>query len=507
MHLLFQPGEEDGYGARAVLADPDFDIQPDFVFALHNLPGYPLHQVVCHEGIFTPAAKSVIFTLKGKTSHAAEPELGLNPDLAVSEILQLRKELSQPDSERDDFRLITTVHLTLGEKSYGVSAGYAEVHLTLRSWENGVMDDLQKELITKTKAICNQYKIKLEEEWLEEFSSNKNDHQSFEIIKEAAAAENLHFLDKNSGFKWGEDFGLFTDQFSGAMFGLGAGKDHPALHNPDYDFPDELIESGQRMFTSIVKQLIQCTHTSHIELSKSALQNNLDYLNNVMGDRCKVSLVVKGNAYGHGISGYVPLAMELGARHFSTFDAQEAWKVFEVADRQASILILGMIDNEELAWAIENDIEFYVFEADRLTQAIATAKKMGKKARVHVEFETGMNRTGFEEERWNWLRQTLLMEGSHLEIKGFCTHYAGAENFANFIRIRKQYKNFISAVKLMRQSRAKCRGAAHSIQCCGHQAAPHWYGYGAHWHLAIRLLAQYRNLCHYDTSGARPPEG
>jgi metal-dependent amidase/aminoacylase/carboxypeptidase family protein len=59
-------------------------------------------------------------------------------------------------------------------------------------------------------------------------------------------------------FKWGEDFGLFTQNFKGAFFGLGAGKDQPALHNPDYDFPDELIPTGAQLFYELCKNHLVC---------------------------------------------------------------------------------------------------------------------------------------------------------------------------------------------------------------------------------------------------------
>jgi metal-dependent amidase/aminoacylase/carboxypeptidase family protein len=56
--------------------------------------------------------------------------------------------------------------------------------------------------------------------------------------------------------KWGEDFGLFTEHFKGAMFGLGSGTEQPALHNPDYDFPDALLETGSVMFEAIVRDFL-----------------------------------------------------------------------------------------------------------------------------------------------------------------------------------------------------------------------------------------------------------
>ena len=251
--LVFQPAEENGTGARQILEDNNFNFAADNAFALHNLPGYPLHKVVCRKGIFTAAAKSVIFKLHGKTSHAAEPELGINPGLAISEILQLSDSLSQKDINQDDFRLITMVHIEMGEKAYGVSAGYGEVHFTLRTWKNEVMDRLDEDLVKAVEDICAKHKLRLDKEYLEVFYANDNEEGAYEIIKKAASENDFSYEDRLTGFKWGEDFGLFTERYKGAMFGIGSGENCPALHNPDYDFPDEITQTGVKMFTKILE--------------------------------------------------------------------------------------------------------------------------------------------------------------------------------------------------------------------------------------------------------------
>lgn len=183
-------------------------------------------------------------------------------------------------------------------------------------------------------------------------------------------------------------------------------------------------------------------HTSYIELSRSALKQNFNYIRKTVGEGCMVSHVVKGNAYGHGIDTFVPLAVELGAKHFSAFDANEALEVHEITGGEIPVMIMGMIDDAQLAWAIENGVEFYVFEIGRLRAAISLAQKTGYKARVHIELETGMNRTGFEERQLEELQNIIKQEADHLEIKGFCTHYAGAESYANFLRVNGQYESF-----------------------------------------------------------------
>lgn len=188
---------------------------------------------------------------------------------------------------------------------------------------------------------------------------------------------------------------------------------------------------------------------SHIVLDRKALQNNIKFLKSRGKKGLKISSVIKGNAYGHGISTYLPLAEEAGIDHFSVFSASEA----EIAIRyrknpQTSIMIMGMIRNDELEWAIENGVEFYLFDESRLQASITAAKKHRKKALVHLQIETGMNRTGLDESRWEELFQSLIDASEFVSIKGLCTHYAGAESIANYYRIQEQDKQLNKAIEL-----------------------------------------------------------
>lgn len=183
-------------------------------------------------------------------------------------------------------------------------------------------------------------------------------------------------------------------------------------------------------------------HTSTIELSQTALRKNIEFLKNTIGPDTMLSSVVKGNAYGHGIESMVPMLENTGIRHFSVFSAQEAFRVHACAQKNPVILIMGMVDNEQLDWAIKNDIEYFVFTQERLRASIAIAKNLGKKAKVHIELETGMNRTGFDAEQIDLVINSLKSAKEFIDFKGLCTHYAGAESIGNYVRIQKQIKRF-----------------------------------------------------------------
>lgn len=253
--LLFQSAEETGEGAEAVIKDAKFQsLHFDEVFALHNLPGEELGSIVLKNGAFTAAVKSIIIKLKGKTAHAAEPENGINPALAVADILQKTSELSYNDPKSNNFGLITPIHVLLGEKAYGVSAGDAELHFTYRCWTNQHLKALEDHLLSAVKDIADEFQLETEYKFLQVFYANENQEESVASVRYAAQKLDFNIIEKSFPFKWGEDFGLFTQKFKGCLFGLGSGINQPALHHPDYDFPDELIPYGIQIFKEIIHQ-------------------------------------------------------------------------------------------------------------------------------------------------------------------------------------------------------------------------------------------------------------
>ena len=254
--LLFQPAEEDGSGARKVLESPPFQtLKPDFVFALHNLPGFEKGEIIIKDGTFTCAVNSIIIKLKGKTAHAGEPENGINPALAIAEIINRFTHLTQPDITKTNFCLITPIYIHMGEKAYGVSAGDGEIHFTIRSNNNKNMDDIEKMIETTAMSIANESHLECQLQWIQQFRANENNTETVFMVKNAAANAQLLLSETDVPFSWGEDFGLFTEHFPGALFGLGAGRETPSLHNPDYDFPDDITATGVTIFHQIINTI------------------------------------------------------------------------------------------------------------------------------------------------------------------------------------------------------------------------------------------------------------
>ncbi|PKP54264.1 MAG: alanine racemase [Bacteroidetes bacterium HGW-Bacteroidetes-1] len=188
--------------------------------------------------------------------------------------------------------------------------------------------------------------------------------------------------------------------------------------------------------------------SSTIELSFKAIEHNLRFLRKMLNNRVKISSVVKGNAYGHGVELYVPAAERCGIDHFSVFSVDEARMVASVKQPETTVMIMGWIPVDELSWVINNDIEFWIFETDRLEACLKIARSLNRKAFIHLELETGMNRTGLTRKEISEIIPILLENRDIVKLVGLCTHLAGAESIANYTRIHRQIKLFKNLIKL-----------------------------------------------------------
>ena len=188
-------------------------------------------------------------------------------------------------------------------------------------------------------------------------------------------------------------------------------------------------------------------NSSKVELSKSAIKNNLDFIRREIGDNVTLSPVVKANAYGHGIDQMVPELENNGVRHFSVFSSFEARKVQAASNRGSTIMVMGDIAKEDISWMISNSIETFVYNFHQLESLITEAKKNHCKACLHIELETGMNRHGFSEHDWKKVIDILKKEHAHVALQGICTHFAGAESSGNYKRIQEQQKSFLKGVR------------------------------------------------------------
>ncbi len=192
-------------------------------------------------------------------------------------------------------------------------------------------------------------------------------------------------------------------------------------------------------------------HSSRIDLSLSALQNNVTFVRDKVGPEPIISAVIKSNAYGHGTRHFVSMLIRCGIKHFSVASSHEAQEVLQACLPDCEIMIMGILYPKDLEWVIYHDIQYYVFDLERIQQSIKIAKEVGKKAIIHLEVESGGNRTGLPLAQMEEALDLLEANREYIDFRGLCTHLAGAETLANQFRIRRQMVRYNEFCELAQQ--------------------------------------------------------
>lgn len=255
--LLFQPAEETGAGAAAVVADPKFlEVAPDFVFALHNLPGMKHGKVALIEGPVSCASRGMRIVFTGKTAHASMPETGVSPVNAVARLMPALTSLGRGGPMDEGFTLVTVTHARIGEAAFGIAPAHGEVWATLRTLTDDGMDGLVARAERLAREAAHEGGLAVDITYNDIFCHSENAPEAVAYLRRALDAEGVLHDRGDLPMRPSEDFGHLGAKAPAAMFFLGAGERYPALHNPDYDFPDDLIAIGARVFMRTLRDLL-----------------------------------------------------------------------------------------------------------------------------------------------------------------------------------------------------------------------------------------------------------
>ena len=252
--LLFQPAEETGQGAKAILEDPQFEqIKPDVAYGLHNLPGFEKGQVMVREGCFAAASFGLKLTFDGRTAHASQPETGHSPSELLAQLIHQLEKKRELLKEVKPLTTLVITHAILGEETFGVAPGHAEIWLTLRSYDDRNLELMANQIIELCRSKAKDYLFDFNFSEHEAFAATNSDPNCVRVIEHAAQNLELKLGHLSEPFRWSEDFGRFGSVCPIGFFGLGSGTDQPALHNPEFDFPDDILEIGMTMFWEIIR--------------------------------------------------------------------------------------------------------------------------------------------------------------------------------------------------------------------------------------------------------------
>ncbi|WP_159994617.1 amidohydrolase [Roseomonas sp. 18066] len=255
--ILYQPAEEDGSGAAAVIADPRFSaIAPDLAFACHNMPGIALGAAAIAEGPANCASAGLRIVLSGRTAHASAPETGTSPMQALARLMPGLTALGRGGPLDAEFSLVTVTHATLGEACFGVAPGQAELWCTLRTLTDNRMAALRAAAEALAREAAEDAGLGLAIDYRDVFDHCDNAPEATAHWKRALDAEGVPHDTALFPMRASEDFGRFGQRAPAAMVLLGSGIGGPALHNPEFDYPDALTDTGARVFIRLARDLL-----------------------------------------------------------------------------------------------------------------------------------------------------------------------------------------------------------------------------------------------------------
>lgn len=248
--FLFQPAEETGDGAiQCVGFIKEHNI--DEIYAYHNMSGLPLHSVTVKDGTALCASKGMSIIFEGSPTHASQPEFGVNPSLAIANMVIENEKLITSDNN-EGLVLSTVVQIDVGEKAFGLAASKGALRLTIRALYEKELDQLQSNLEKFAQQQAEKFGLNVSFEYNDEFPETANNKECTEKIRAAATSLGMELHELEEAYRGSEDFGHFTKLTKGSYCFIGNGEDYANLHTSEYDFPDELIQTGVKLFKELI---------------------------------------------------------------------------------------------------------------------------------------------------------------------------------------------------------------------------------------------------------------
>lgn len=250
VYLLFQPAEETGKGAeicRELLAEKRIGE----IYGLHNIPGYPVKNVLFRKGTFACASTGLEIRMTGTPSHAAYPEAGKNPGHALSALLLSIEKLTEEVSRQEGFVLMTLIGMEIGSDSYGVSAADGVLRLTVRGEREKVFAHYLSRIKDLAQDMAGKGGFSLQIKEIERFPATENHAECVEKVEKAAKETGLTGSVLAEPMRWSEDFGYYLQNTKGAFFGIGDGEEYAQLHTEHFEFPDEILAAGVSLFEKL----------------------------------------------------------------------------------------------------------------------------------------------------------------------------------------------------------------------------------------------------------------
>ena len=256
--FIFQPAEENEGGARAMIEAGLFERFPvDAVYSMHNWPGLPVGVAAVHSGPVMAAFDVFDLTLTGKGCHAAMPHLGKDTLLAGCQLVTQLPALVSREQEAHKPAVLSVTSFHAGD-TYNVMPEVVKLRGTMRCFDMVQRDRIEQRFRDTIEAVARLHGLEAELDYRVSYPATINapDHADIcaEVLGRMLGADNVR-RDLPPSMA-SEDFSFMSQSCPGAYIWLGNGVHSASLHNPNYDFNDDLLPIGTRYWVSLVHTLL-----------------------------------------------------------------------------------------------------------------------------------------------------------------------------------------------------------------------------------------------------------
>jgi hippurate hydrolase len=265
VYLIFQPAEEGGGGAREMMRDGLFEKFPmEAVFGMHNWPGSQIGRFAVSPGPVMASTSEFKITIRGKGSHGAMPHLGIDPVPVACQMVQAFQTIISRNKKPIDAGVVSVTMIHAGEAT-NVVPDSCELQGTVRTFSTEVLDLIQKRMQQIAEHTCAAHDAVCEFEFVRNYPPTINSRAEAEFARKVMASivgeANVLVQEPTMG---AEDFAYMLEAKPGAYcfiangdgshreMGHGAGP--CMLHNPSYDFNDDLIPLGATYWVRLAEE-------------------------------------------------------------------------------------------------------------------------------------------------------------------------------------------------------------------------------------------------------------
>ncbi len=264
VYLVFQPAEEGGGGAREMIKDGLFEKFPmEAMFGAHNWPGMAAGQFALKSGAVFASSNEFKIVLRGKGCHAAMPHNGLDPVPAACQMVQAFQTIISRNKRPLDPGVISVTMIHTGEAT-NVVPDSCEIQGTVRTFSLEVLDMIERRMKTIAEATAQAFELQCEFEFRRNYPPTINHPKETafvqSVLTDMVGASEVQEFEPTMG---AEDFSYYLLEKPGCYFLIGNGDgSHRVgghgmgpcmLHNPSYDFNDDLIPLGGSMWVRMAE--------------------------------------------------------------------------------------------------------------------------------------------------------------------------------------------------------------------------------------------------------------